>query len=206
MQYPDHGQVAVASEILSQHRAFVRRQRINYGAQIFRQPVACFFRPPFVQNKIGGLRVTQNVRDLVLTVFNDDARKIPAGTPRRHAVQFLGGGIAVKGANPVNPRDFLFRRPFFALGKANPLEQPVAHGFVKRTMQQFIGQISLFDVLAQRVERVFSPVVGRDDHDFAAPDQQSESGFHHFGQIVVERRLVNNDQPLHTAQGTRNGR
>ena len=144
-------------------------------------------------------------------VFNPDARQADAAAVARDGIELLAhGGLAhtIGVADLAVPLPLAFGRGRCALHEAHAFVQAVGDCIVERDRDH--GRICTIapglDVAAQLSERVVLAVVGTDDRDLAAPDQERGGRLQHALHIRVEGCLVDNDVALQAADVRRSAR
>src|SRR3546814_4148496 len=86
--------------------------------------------------------------------------------------------------------------------QADALIEAFSNGIIKSVAND-IGVLAIFpgaDIVDQLVERVLVAIVGRDDQDLAAPDDEGHACLQQFLRIVVESELVEDRSEEHTSE------
>ncbi len=125
-----------------------------------------------------------------------------AGAGLGDAVQLLLCVVAISVADILDPGGLAeLERPALDLGgQGDPLIEAQLDRIVEGDRQRLALAAPRADVIQEEVEGVRGPVVRRDHHHLAAPHQERQGGLDHLGQILVERRLVDDDQTLLSPQ------
>lgn len=134
--------------------------------------------------------------------FDLDTRKRGPLRLGRNGIQLLfhfRGALAVGIADFLFPGVFGFLRPFLAAYQATATKQSVADGVAERDGVDRVRRLSRRpDFADQFVERIEMTVVRGDDAHLAAPDQQRVDRIEQLADILVEGRLVDDNNALQT--------
>ncbi|GCO62057.1 hypothetical protein ExPCM32_03330 [Escherichia coli] len=121
-------------------------------------------------------------------------------TVGRNTVKLFGCTGTVEFVHRRHPGLLGCLRPFLPGAQTNAPEQPLRYGFPESDAMYAASLTSGTDIPDKRIERIVVTVMGGDNAYLSPPDKHRQRRFQQFVQLLMERRFINDNNPLTTTQ------